>query len=298
MTARISILMYHQVGEFAPMKAHRANYCDHRRFAAQMGFLHRFGYSVLGLGDALSLLVGNGHGVSATPYHVSRCRHDRFPHPDPLPEGKGDLDRAARDFHGKRPIPPRAVVLTFDDAYANFLDYALPVLKRYAFPATVYAISGYLGRNADWFAKDPGRSVPRLMTGDELRGIRAQGISVGSHSASHIRLGEADIDTQRRELGDSKSALEDLLGEEIRHLCYPFGSFNRETVQAAQEAGYASATTCLRGTAERCDHPLLLPRKGISFGDNLLGYFWKLSIKQAPKPALVEWRRRLAAGTG
>jgi hypothetical protein len=38
----------------------------------------------------------NGHGVSATPENVSRCRHDRFPHP----EGEGDSERAARDFHG------------------------------------------------------------------------------------------------------------------------------------------------------------------------------------------------------
>jgi peptidoglycan/xylan/chitin deacetylase (PgdA/CDA1 family) len=255
MTARISILMYHQVGEFAPMKAHRANYCDHRRFAAQMAFLDHFGYRVLGLDEALQLLIGN------------------------------------------RPIPPRAVVLTFDDAYANFLDYALPILRRHGFPATVYAISGYLGRSADWFAKDPGRPVPRLMTGNELRDIRDQGIGIGSHSAGHVRLGEADIDTQRRELGDSKAALEDLLGEEVRHLCYPYGSFNLETIQAAREAGYASATTCLRGAAEPGDHPLVLPRKGISFGDNLLGYFWKLNVKQAPKPALVEWRRRLARGT-
>jgi hypothetical protein len=42
----------------------------------------------------------NGHGVSATPENVSRFRHDRFPHPGPLPEGEGDSERAARDFHG------------------------------------------------------------------------------------------------------------------------------------------------------------------------------------------------------
>ena len=56
MTNRISILMYHQVGEFEPMKKHRANYCDHRRFAAQMGLLKRFGYRVLDLDQALACL--------------------------------------------------------------------------------------------------------------------------------------------------------------------------------------------------------------------------------------------------
>ncbi len=42
----------------------------------------------------------NVHGVGATPENVSRCHHDRFPHPDPLPEGEGDWERAVRDFHG------------------------------------------------------------------------------------------------------------------------------------------------------------------------------------------------------
>jgi hypothetical protein len=41
-----------------------------------------------------------GHGVSATPENVSRCRHDRFPHLWSAPRARGDSERAARDFHG------------------------------------------------------------------------------------------------------------------------------------------------------------------------------------------------------
>jgi peptidoglycan/xylan/chitin deacetylase (PgdA/CDA1 family) len=253
MGARISILMYHQVGVFEPMRAHRANYCDHRRFAAQVAFLRHLRYAVLSLDDALACL------------------------------------------QGARPTPPRAVVLTFDDAYANFSDYALPVLKRHGFPATVYAISGWLGRNAEWFAKDPGRPIPRLMSREELRAVHAAGITVGSHTANHLKLAEVPPEIQQRELQDSKAALEDLLGQEVRHLCYPFGSFDLSAVRAAREAGYVSATTCLRGATDASDHPLALPRKGISFGDNMLGYLWKLCVKHAPKPALREWRQRLAA---
>jgi peptidoglycan/xylan/chitin deacetylase (PgdA/CDA1 family) len=247
----VSILMYHQIGAFAPMKTHRANYCDQRRFAAQMGFLARFGYSVLSLEQALSGL------------------------------------------RGERRIPPRAVVLTFDDAYDNFAEYALPILERHAFPATVYAISGWLGRRADWFAKDPGRPLPTLMSGERLRAVHAAGISVGSHTVSHLKLAELDPRTRRTELSRSKAALEDVLGEPVEHLCYPFGSFDLDTIRAAAETGYRSATTCLRGAAHSTDHPLVLPRKAISYGDNLLGYWWKLAVKQAPKPALLEWRTRL-----
>ncbi|WP_246172994.1 polysaccharide deacetylase family protein [Thermochromatium tepidum] len=245
--------MYHQVGVFAPMRTHRANYCDHRRFAAQMALLAHLGYRVLSLDEGLAGL------------------------------------------RGERPLPVRAVILTFDDAYDNFAEYAWPVLERHGFPATVYAISAWLGQRADWFAKDPGRPIPTLMTAARLRALHATGlIAIGSHSVDHLRLATLDPEAQRRQLVDSRSALEDILGAPVRHLCYPFGSFDRTTVQLAEEAGYVSATTCLRGAAGPEDHPLVLPRKAISFGDNLLGYWWKLAIKHAPKPELVEWRRRLA----
>lgn len=245
--------MYHQVGEFASMKAHRANYCDYRRFAAQMRFLERYAYSVLGLDQALSCL------------------------------------------RGERRTPPRAVVLTFDDAYDSFLQYALPVLQRQGFPAVVYAISGWLGRRAEWFAADPGRPIPSLMSAVQLREIRTAGMVVGSHTVNHAKLAKLRPEQQREELTNSKAALEDLLGEEVRHVCYPYGSFDLDAVRAAALAGYNSAATCLRGTAEPVDHPLVLPRKAISFGDDLVGYFWKLSMKNRPKPQLTEWRRRLAA---
>jgi NADH-quinone oxidoreductase subunit F len=43
--------------------------------------------------------LANDHGARATPKKVSHVRHDRFPHPNPLPEGEGDVERATRDFH-------------------------------------------------------------------------------------------------------------------------------------------------------------------------------------------------------
>ena len=250
--SRVSILMYHQVGQFAPMRTHRANYCDHRRFAAQMAFLKRFGFRVLG------------------------------------------LDQVLAGLRGEAPIPPRAVALTFDDGYRNFIDYALPVLQHHGFTATVYAIGGYLGQPAAWFAKEPERPVPRLMTAAQLRELRGQGIAIGSHTVNHVKLATVSEALQRRELADSKQILEDVLGEEVRHLCYPFGSFDMATVRAARETGYASATTCLRGAAIPADDPLVLPRKAISFGDDLVGFFWKLAVKHAPKPELEHWRRLLA----
>jgi peptidoglycan/xylan/chitin deacetylase (PgdA/CDA1 family) len=240
MRDKISILMYHQVGDFAPMSAHRSTYCHYRRFAAQMAYLHRFGYRVLSLDQVLDGLAG------------------------------------------ERPIPPRAVALTFDDGYENFYQYAFPVLQRYGFPAMVYLISGLVGGKADWFAAD-GRDTPPLMDASRIRQLRRSGIDFGSHGVSHVKLAKVEPARMREEIIDSKARLEALLGEAVGHFCYPYGSHSPEVVETARAAGYRSAVTCVRAAAVPGTDPLALPRKAISYGDNLLGYFWKLAMKNRPK---------------
>ena len=58
MSSGINVLMYHQIGEFEPMAAHRSTYCHVHRFAAQMAWLHRFGYTALRIDDVLACVRG------------------------------------------------------------------------------------------------------------------------------------------------------------------------------------------------------------------------------------------------
>jgi len=236
----ISILMYHQVGAFPPMREHRATYCDHRRFAAQMRLLKWLDYRVLSMDEVLACL------------------------------------------RGEMSAPPRSVALTFDDGYENFYEYAFPVLQRYGFPAMVYLVAEKVGGRADWLAADGHHPAP-LMDWPRIRELRAAGIDFGSHGLSHLRLAKQPQDILRQEMSDSRKRLEDGLGEDIRHFCYPYGSHDLASLRAAAEAGYQSAVTCQRGRATAQLDPLALPRKAVSFGDDLFGFFWKLAFKHAPK---------------
>lgn len=183
----------------------------------------------------------------------------------------------------------RNIVLTFDDAYHNFYEHAFPVLLDLGFTATVYAISSMLGKNADWLAAD-GHATPKLMTAAQLRELQAYGIDIGSHSAHHLRLAEQKEATIQKEVNDSKAALEDTLGTAVEHFCYPYGSHNETCVRAVKQAGYHSATTCQRAAASADFDPHALPRKAISYGDSLPGYWWKLLSKNEPKskPVVIE----------
>ncbi len=236
--------MYHQVGVFSNPKAHRATFCHVRRFKAQMAYLHYFRYNVISLREALDALFGA--------------------------EPKG---RAGRGH---------SVALTFDDGYENFMENAFPVLRKYNFPSTVFLVAGLLGKTAEWLAKD-GRFAPDMLDIEAVREMRAENVTFGSHTMTHPYLTGIGPAQRTREIHESKAVLEDLLGEEIRHFCYPGGDFNAAVVEEARAAGYASGLTCIRGAATSGDDPLILPRKAISFGDSLIGYFWKLHMKHKVK---------------
>ncbi|MFM7025303.1 MAG: polysaccharide deacetylase family protein [Limnohabitans sp.] len=192
------------------------------------------------------------------------------------------LDQAVSGLQGLGPLPSKPMVLTFDDAYVDFLENAVPVLLEHGYPATVYAVSSLLGRTSEWDAGMGPEPAP-LMTAAQLREVKDLGFTVGSHSKSHLRLTEQTPDVVQAELCDSKVALENVLGIPVQHLCYPYGSHNLQTLEASASAGYLSATTCQRAAATSADDLLSLPRKAISRGDSWVGAWWKVAFKNKAK---------------
>jgi len=144
-------------------------------------------------------------------------------------------------------LPPRAVVLTFDDGYAGVAELAWPELKSRGWPATLFAVSGYLdgGRTFPW--DDPSAASARLLTAAELRAVADDGLDIGSHTVTHRWLPHLDAAAVGAELRDSKAALEDLLQRSVTTFAYPMGGWDARIRHAVVAAGYDAAVTVDRG---------------------------------------------------
>ena len=147
--------------------------------------------------------------------------------------------------------------LTFDDGYTDFLEHAVPVLRRHGMTSTLYVVAGRLGGENTW---DDG---PRLglIDADQVRAVAAAGHEVGSHTMTHARLPGADERTLAAEIGGSREVLTDVLQAEVASFCYPYGAFDVAAADAVRAAGYDSG--CVIGDYDPGDR-FTLPRCYVS----------------------------------
>jgi peptidoglycan/xylan/chitin deacetylase (PgdA/CDA1 family) len=138
-----------------------------------------------------------------------------------------------------------------------------------------------LGQTASWL-EDGGKGAD-LMGGSELRELLQCNVEIGSHSATHQRLSRISPTAMEAEVRESKSALENLLGQEVPFFAYPYGDYNVAVRDAVAQSGYRAALTCSRGSANTAPNAHEIPRKAISYGDSLPGFFWKLAFKNRRK---------------
>ena len=153
----------------------------------------------------------------------------------------------------------KVVGITFDDGYCNNLEHALPVLQACGFTATCYVMSGLLGQSNHWDLAN-GVLPADLMSAEQIRQWVRAGMDIGAHTHKHVQLPTLPDAQAQQEIAGCKSALENMVGQEVAHFCYPFGMFSPQHVAMARAAGYASATTTLRGKVQPGDDLFTLVR--------------------------------------
>jgi peptidoglycan/xylan/chitin deacetylase (PgdA/CDA1 family) len=163
----------------------------------------------------------------------------------------------------KLPIPRRAVVITFDDGLASFINTAYPVLMEENIPATCFIV-----------ATKPGSGDGRFMAWPEIKRIASEGlVEIGSHSLSHKSLGELRREEIYREAENSKAIIEEELAQPVYAFSYPYGTrrdFNGDVIKAVRAAGYEMAMTSINGINRGPRDMFRLKRTKIERGDDFM----------------------------
>lgn len=179
-------------------------------------------------------------------------------------------------------FPERPVILTFDDGFADFFTAALPLLRRYDFPATLYISTAFINGTSRWL-RIPGETARPMLSWEQLAAISIGRIECGAHSHSHPQLDILPLAAARDEIVRSKQILEDHLGKEVSSFAYPFGYYTNQVRQLVQEAGYTSACAVKHAMSSASDDPFSLTRLMVRTGFSI-EEFAALLIGHSPSP--------------
>ena len=146
-------------------------------------------------------------------------------------------------------LPPRPIVLTFDDGYVDNYTNALPVLQKFGFTGTFFVLTDVTDR------REPG-----YMTWEMLREMRAAGMDIQVHGREHQQMTGRDRDWLIFHLLGPAQTINANLGYQPRFLAYPSGHYDDEVIDVAREMGYWAAVTTTQGSLQSKAAPFEMRR--------------------------------------
>lgn len=159
-------------------------------------------------------------------------------------------------------LPPDvdAVALTFDDGFVSFGDVAAPLLIDNGLPATLFVVSGAVGRTNRW-PRGADRGVPELplLGWDALARFSGHGIEIGAHTCTHANLARTPSSQLNDEIVGSAERIGHETGRAPTAFAYPYGAVSDAAVSLVGSRFSWGCTTEMRGLT-RTDARAVLPR--------------------------------------
>jgi peptidoglycan/xylan/chitin deacetylase (PgdA/CDA1 family) len=166
--------------------------------------------------------------------------------------------------HGE--LPPKPVVVSFDDGYRSQFVAAFPELQHLGWKGVLNLIA-------------QGSDLPDA----DARKMIDAGWELASHTITHVDLTTVDSATLQREVAGSRQILRKRFGVPVRNFCYPSGRYDDTVIAAVHRAGYVGAESEVPGLASAA-HPYILNRIEIENSDGLAGFASKLQGAQSGSP--------------
>ena len=173
-------------------------------------------------------------------------------------------------FEGRKHLPRKPVILSFDDGYQDFYTDVLPVLKKYNARAVSYVVSGFLNE-------------PNYMTSAELKEVIKSGlVEIGCHTAHHLDLKHAAPFVAEAEIKQCESDIQKDFGIVPVSFAYPYGVFNQTLPTILARHGLKNAVTTQFGSEISLHNIYTISRirPGGRMGTELTSYLEKTIVKE------------------
>ena len=125
-------------------------------------------------------------------------------------------------------LPPRPIIITFDDGDISVYERAFPIMQKYGLTGVVYIVGNYMGTEG-------------YMTADQIKELMAAGWEVGSHGRSHRDLRKLEPVIQQVEIVEARKKLQEATGASVDTFAYPFGFMTDTAGSFVHAAGYIAA---------------------------------------------------------
>ncbi len=206
------------------------------------------------------------HYLSAPPSNADIIRRDLSVTPDQFEAHLAylrqagyesvSLEQLAYALTQQAPLPPKPIILTFDDGYRDHYENAFPLLRKYGYTATFFIFTEPIDTyNVDY------------LTWEMVIEMHQAGMEFGSHSYRHSDLSGRDTDFLVYEILGSKEAIEQRIGEPVRFFSYPAGRYDDLTIQVLASANFWGAVTTQWGIEQSYKRRFETPRIRIRGND-------------------------------
>lgn len=174
-------------------------------------------------------------------------------------------------------MPPKPIILTFDDGSETIYTTAMPIMQKYGFTGTAYIVYNYM-----W--------VPGYMDTDQVQALHAAGWEIGSHGTSHTDL-PSHPGRQENEIVGSRRKLQAQLDVPVLSFSYPFGTYDKDSLYFVHYAGYVAAVGLGKETLQGQKNLFYLYRQPVKGTDDLATFAsllpWQGNMTNLPALTIV-----------
>ena len=166
------------------------------------------------------------------------------------------------------PLPPKPIILTFDDGYCDAYTRAFPLLQRYGLSGTFFLVTGFIDQEH-----------PEYLSWAQVKEMHRAGMRFGSHTYTHPDLRDKPVEYLVWQILGSKEAIELRIREPLRFFSYPSGGYHQLTIDILRSAHFWGAVTMHQGIEHSSPDPFKLRRIRIRGDETLTSFAAKLEME-------------------